>query len=256
MATVASHDGEKEKNGKINVTQSSDRHQIFQTDDSITIVCNETHSTSSHSDTLEDISPSAEKKKKSNDDNDHQAHANENIATSTSNSEATISKDSNERDDETFPKSILTNCNNDLAKSYVAKKSVSFENDESIEKFIKGEEILDKRNPFRNTSEEAPYFIAANKSKKIDETDFISKEEILKQSKYVPVYIRNPDRVLTYDRSVLEKLSPEAVKIVRRAPIPVPRKSIKKPKERKSKPSRVDSRYPDLADIKVKICDE
>lgn len=205
-------------------------HQIFQTDDAITIVySDETNSKSPSSDKSGNFTP---------DIND--SNANGSIHTS-----LTISEDdSHVKDDDDFPKSILTS---DLARTYSTKKSVSFEQDETVTKFIKGEEIKDKKNPFRHVVDDYSD-IYRNETKKIVD-DFISKEEILKQSKYVPVYIRNPDRVLTYDKSVLEQLNVKPVKAARR-PVPVPRKSVRKTKE---VVKRTDPKYPDLSDIKVNI---
>ena len=67
-----------------------------------------------------------------------------------------------------------------------------------------------------------------------EENDFITKEEILKQSKYVQVYVKNPDKILTYDRTVLEKIKVNGSANTdtkpqnqqqQRIPVPLPRKS-------------------------------
>lgn len=187
------------------------------------------------------------------------------------------------------------------------KKSVKFESDENIKKFIVGEEIVDKENPFKDDEIESRRFIIKKKSKspsgdgnsKSSKTktvsitsssnngsatknesssDFITKEEVLRESKYVPVYIKNPDSVLTYDRSVLEaiakrdKTKQQKLKQQQqqRGPVPMPRKSLmsngKKVDEKKktttttyekkslsSSRSRKLTNYPDLADLKVSI---
>lgn len=217
------------------VSEGSDRkhdgHQIFQTDDAITIVYSGDKSPAS--DKLGNFS--------SNDSN-----ANGNVNTSKLNSPLSISEeDPNVKtDDDDFPKSILSS---ELARTYSTKKSVSFEEDETIAKFIQGEEIVDKKNPFRHMNNDQSEIYRNGYKKVVDE--FISKEEILKQSKFVPVYIKNPDRVLTYDKTVLEKLNskPPPLKVIKR-PVPVPRKSLRKSKEVNKKS---DIKYPDLSDIKV-----
>lgn len=114
-----------------------------------------------------------------------------------------------------------------------------------IEKFIEGEEIVDSENPFRKTGKSVRY--------KLSKSDFITKEEILKQSKYVPVYIKNPDSVLTYP--VLNESSPKKrqtqkpLPATRKVPTPAPRTVIEKPKRTsKSKNCQI---YPNLSDIKV-----
>lgn len=192
------------------------------------------------------------------------------------------------------------------------KKSVKFESDENIKKFIDGEEIVDQENPFKDENHELKRFIIKKKSKspsgadtngaaknsKIktivtvsngspvlnhnnENSEFITKEEILRQSKYVPVYIKNPDRVLTYDKSVLEALAAKKDKsfkapIKRGPPVPMPRKSIttnntasrktvddKKKQstttnsEKKSSSVRVRklTNYPELSSIKVRYID-
>lgn len=259
-------------------TTVNSRHHIFQTDETITVLCTEETQILSHDNTE---TPASDNQR--SDTNQHRSRANQKAELSKT-SESLASEKSQESG-EPFPKSILTNCDSDEAKVSTAKKSVSFETDDSIKKFISGEEIVDQRNPFRSANEEEPDHsyritklnkaggiprrISVNgKAPKatIDESDYISKEDILKQSKYVPVYIRNPDRVLTYDKSVLERLSTTTSPVpngreIKRVPVPTPRvkaapvkpgKPIKPVKEKKkTKQHRVDSRYPDLADIKV-----
>lgn len=201
-----------------------------------------------------------------------------------------------------FPKSILANNtgttdkpppDTDKIRASFRKKSVSFENDEAVKKFTGGDEIVDQENPFKPhiTSETGVSykFIKKNKlSKKssipavlpqaqtvravIKDSDFITKEEILRQSKYVPVYVKNPDRVLTYDKSIINRLSsveseveepptPRSIKV----PIPAPRKISKLPaltasaiigkrdtKKKHFLKSKNKGNYPDLSDIKVR----
>lgn len=181
--------------------------------------------------------------------------------------------------DKNFPKSILTNNNNTLngdeRKSLLRKKSVSFDTNEEAKKFIAGEEIIDKQNPFKIDSDSSgdKYRIVKVKKSSIptkavnggaplasEESDFITKEEILKQSKFVPVYIRNPDKVLTYPKPVLEKIKPSDkisngnLTNSKKIPIPLPRKtSATKSDKKEKKRGRVrNPKYPDLSDIKVK----
>lgn len=205
----------------------------------------------------------------------------------------------------TFPKSILANNttngsvdkppqDSEKIKASFRKKSVSFENDEAIKKFTGGEEIVDQENPFKPeiTSETGVNykFIKKNKlSKKssipaalpqaqtvravIKESDFITKEEILRQSKYVPVYVKNPDPVLTYDKSIIDRLSSVESEVeepptprTKIFPIPAPRKISKLPaltasaiigkrdtKKRHFLKSKNKGNYPDLSDIKVRL---
>lgn len=267
---------------------SKSQHHIIQTDEIITVVVSKTETSPSNGNKLDDLHPTSTRDNQSNEANKvYHSHANGNVASPKINDVLAMNiehrggNEENEDDSKTYPKSILTNCDNDKTKSLMRKKSVSFGNDEDVTKFISGEEIVDKKNPFRQTNDEdytekykitkvkksviptkVPRKITNAPKASIDETDFISKEEILKQSKYVPVYIRNPDRVLTYDRSVLEKLalkdgSPKQKQSAKRAPVPVPRKIVnetsnKKPKEKKRTKYRGEnSKYPDLADIKV-----
>lgn len=195
---------------------------------------------------------------------------------------------------------------NSVGEKKPRKKSVKFESDENIKKFIVGEEIVDKENPFKDDEVDSKRFIikkkskspssdGSNKNSKIktisattngsaiknadheESSDFISKEEILRQSKYVPVYIKNPDSVLTYDRSVLEaiakrdKIKQQKLKQQQqqRGPVPKPRNSLigngKNKSDDKKKTSTTNDKksstvtrstrkmtnYPDLADLKV-----
>lgn len=206
----------------------------------------------------------------------------------------------------TYPKSILANNNpfasdtvndnnKEKTKNVLRKKSVSFENDDAIKKFTGGEEIVDQENPFKPSVETTSVnyrFIKKNKLGKkssipaalprtssdntelvkVKESDYITKEEILRQSKYVPVYIRNPDPILTYDKSIIDRLSSVESEVediptprAKKVPIPAPRKLTKLPsftsnsfigkKEPKKKSflkSKGKGKYPDLADIKVR----
>ena len=98
-------------------------------------------------------------------------------------------------------------------------------NDESLIKFIDGEEIVDKRNPFKKEENGVRKVKAPNKKLKFGRKpsnsksndfqktimpkndEFVTKEDVLKESKYVKTYVKNPDEYLTYDKTVLEKFS-------------------------------------------------
>ncbi|XP_059608742.1 uncharacterized protein LOC132256385 isoform X4 [Phlebotomus argentipes] len=172
---------------------------------------------------------------------------------------------------------ILTNGGSSIPRP-PRKKSVSFDDvDDSVKKFINGDPIIDKQNPFKH-----PLRYHRHTNGHRDE-EFVTKEEVLKESKFVRTYIKNPDKYFTYDPSVVERLKDEteehSTRIpTPRKPIPIPRKLSKTTKERlkeltiKYSPPkfytqdktparrangvekpRVDrSKYPDLADIKVK----
>lgn len=123
----------------------------------------------------------------------------------------------------------------------VTKFSLSNE----VDKFIEGEEIVDSENPFRKPKKSVRY--------KLAQADFITKEEILKQSKFVPVYIKNPDSILTYptlsDKSDEDRRIRKPLPATRKVPTPAPRSVIEKPKRTsKSKTCQI---YPNLSDIKV-----
>jgi hypothetical protein len=201
-------------------------------------------------------------------------------------------------------KSILSG-SPEKQKSDLRKKSVSFDTDEeTLRKFISGDEIVDKQNPFRHPvslsdQEDGPtYKLIKNynynkplipklqprstklvdsgsvndKSKiSVDAEEFVSTEEVLNQSKYVPTYIKNPDPVLTYDKSVLDKLTERRLAPPKKSPVPCPRKSklpqfsdakqnrdllsrknSKKQAKFSSKNTNPSVKYPDLSDLKIK----
>ncbi|XP_035791364.1 uncharacterized protein LOC118466340 isoform X2 [Anopheles albimanus] len=116
----------------------------------------------------------------------------------------------------------------------------------TLQKFIEGDEILDQKNPFKcydaafdefgdaaHTIEHTTSSIR-HRSADDGELGFISKEEILRQSKYVKTYVKNPDKQLNYDKSVIEQmdviratgheLKDVIVLSPVRPPIPAPRK--------------------------------
>lgn len=200
--------------------------------------------------------------------------ANENLSASGAMNidDQSVGLEDNKDESKTTPKSILANADADKVRSLLRKKSVSFENDEDVKKFVSGEIIVDKRNPFRfatdNDYREESFTEVNNVTHvpkaSVEEDDYISKEDILKQSKYVPVYIRNPDRVFTYDKSILEKLAikspvnkspPTAEAPVKRAPVPIPRKTIKEAHKAKAqvRHSTNHVKYPDIKEIKVRL---
>uniref|UniRef100_A0A182KAQ7 Uncharacterized protein n=1 Tax=Anopheles christyi TaxID=43041 RepID=A0A182KAQ7_9DIPT len=159
--------------------------------------------------------------------------------------------------------------------------------DDTLLKFIEGEEILDKKNPFKTdelTSVLEQYAINRTRDNKrdkhfpanvirIDDDDvdggddtdtdhdndnvFITKEEILRQSKYVKTYIKNPDKQLNYDKSVIQKLN--ALKArgrevrdvvvmegtppppIVRPPIPAPRNVVRQHSDRNNNSRRQNS---------------
>uniref|UniRef100_A0A182RUW2 Uncharacterized protein n=1 Tax=Anopheles funestus TaxID=62324 RepID=A0A182RUW2_ANOFN len=133
--------------------------------------------------------------------------------------------------------------------------------DDTLRKFIEGEEILDKKNPFKSTNRQydagavcgpsnatqrhrahkcfpgATFLTespdgggndADDSDTDLDDNVFITKEEILRQSKYVKTYIKNPDKQLNYDKSVIQQmdalkakgLAVRDVVVVESAPMP------------------------------------
>lgn len=238
---------------KIDNSKSTNNEIILSNEEILTVIVNE-GSNNSPSDCQIKLSESM------TSDND----ANENIfATRAMNIDQTVAFENNKEESKITPRSILANADADKVKSLLRKKSVSFENDEDVKKFVSGEIIVDKRNPFRFPNEEDNYntsitrindFIHMSKES-VEEDDFISKEEILKQSKYVPVYIRNPDRILTYDKTILEKLTTTTAPVIaKRAPVPIPRKTIRDAQKAKEQLSHSSNniKYPDIKEIKVR----
>ncbi|XP_055389189.1 uncharacterized protein LOC129618456 isoform X4 [Condylostylus longicornis] len=166
-------------------------------------------------------------------------------------------------------KSILTNGTGPRKSSL--KKSVSFDpDDETIKKFIEGEIIVDKKNPFKNgfipngsddklsdtltkqnnSNKKSVFKLRRDKDKTnkfsilnststtSTEPEFITTEEVLNQSKYVKTYIKNPDKVFVYDPTILQRIRYEDLKEL---------KDNEKPKEKKSKLSaQTQSRLKEL----------
>uniref|UniRef100_A0A1I8M659 Uncharacterized protein n=1 Tax=Musca domestica TaxID=7370 RepID=A0A1I8M659_MUSDO len=103
--------------------------------------------------------------------------------------------------------------------------------------------------------------------------EFVTTEEVLKQSKYVKTYIKNPDPYFVYDPTVLARLKFEELRdlalkkppkriVTQNTPQPQPRERLKELKNRQNenKPSKPPitfkkcskPNYPDLSDLKIK----
>ncbi|XP_058983321.1 uncharacterized protein LOC101899381 isoform X1 [Musca domestica] len=103
--------------------------------------------------------------------------------------------------------------------------------------------------------------------------EFVTTEEVLKQSKYVKTYIKNPDPYFVYDPTVLARLKFEELRdlalkkppkriVTQNTPQPQPRERLKELKNRQneSKPSKPPitfkkcskPNYPELSDLKIK----
>lgn len=102
------------------------------------------------------------------------------------------------------------------------KKAVSLEKiDETVKKFISGEIIVDKENPFKklNAKRRADFFSSTPANlqktkvsfsiKDLPKEEFITKEDVLKESKYVKTYIKNPDEYFVYDPTLKARLLKE-----------------------------------------------
>ncbi|XP_061386583.1 uncharacterized protein LOC133321515 [Musca vetustissima] len=105
--------------------------------------------------------------------------------------------------------------------------------------------------------------------------EFVTTEEVLKQSKYVKTYIKNPDPYFVYDPTVLARLKFEELRDIAlkkppkrtitqgaAAPQPQPRERLKELKNRQNenRPTKTPitfkkcskPNYPDLSDLKIK----
>lgn len=188
-----------------------------------------------------------------------------------------------------LPKPILNS--NGRSAGSLSKKSVSFDtDDEKIKKFINGDVIVDKQNPFRsaNAKRREEFFGKSSEQPVIIAPDeFVTTEDVLKESKYVKTYIKNPDIYFEYDPTLKERLQKEE-EAERKRNTPVRRSKLSRStnerlKEIKSKFSpttilyaqpkvfssssdevdsrflsrnrnrTIDRRYPDLSQIKVKV---
>ncbi|KAJ6623381.1 hypothetical protein Bhyg_16633 [Pseudolycoriella hygida] len=185
-----------------------------------------------------------------------------------------------------LPKPIL----NANGRGTLSKKSVSFDtDDEKIKKFINGDVIVDKQNPFRseNAKRREEFFRKSSEPPVIPAEDFVTTEDVLKESKYVKTYVKNPDLYFEYDPTLKQRLQKEEEE-ERKRNIPVRRSKFSRstnerlkeiqskfspttilyaqPKIFSSSSDEVDSRflsrnrnrtkdkrYPDLSQIKVKV---
>lgn len=188
-----------------------------------------------------------------------------------------------------YPRSILNTSNGTTTSAdsvpraiprHQTKKSVSFDtDDEKIKKFINGDVIVDQKNPFKSACalrreeffNERPRIVQTKKtSAPIASEEFITTEDVLKESKFVKTYVKNPDKYFERDPTVLAKLRQEILEEQKRS-IP-----IRKSRLAKYSPSSIyakaqiklngsnasfcshqnksfdRSRYPDLSQIKVK----
>ncbi|XP_075156771.1 uncharacterized protein LOC142230048 [Haematobia irritans] len=103
--------------------------------------------------------------------------------------------------------------------------------------------------------------------------EFVTTEDVLKQSKYVKTYIKNPDPYFVYDPTVLARLKFEELRdfalkkppkrIVQQQPQPQPRERLKDLKNRQNDNKPIKSttlpfkkcskpNYPELSDLKIK----
>ncbi|XP_055326242.1 uncharacterized protein LOC129579985 isoform X8 [Sitodiplosis mosellana] len=102
------------------------------------------------------------------------------------------------------------------------KKAVSLDKiNEKVKKFISGEIIVDKENPFKklNAKRRADFFSSTPTNlqrpkvtfaaKEIPKDEYITKEDVLKESKYVKTYIKHPDEYFVYDPTIKERLLKE-----------------------------------------------
>lgn len=102
------------------------------------------------------------------------------------------------------------------------KKAISLEKiDEAVKKFISGEVIVDKENPFKklNAKRRADFFSSVqvnvtninHKTTRVQlpKDEFITTKEVLNESKYVKTYIKNPDEYFVYDPTLKERLLKE-----------------------------------------------
>lgn len=195
----------------------------------------------------------------------------------------------------TQPKPILTNNNNNnsvsttssLSRQQISKKSVSFDtDDQKIQKFITGEVIVDQQNPFKQSAARIRRTENNRSSNKTNSThqpeEFVSTEDVLRESKFVKTYVKNPDKYFYFDPGLIKKLAKEEAeeiaKIKKRQEIPVKiaraskysHERLKELKQRyHQQPRSVDTKttaksvnkskhfdrslYPDISQIRVKV---
>lgn len=151
---------------------------------------------------------------------------------------------------------------------------------DKVAKFVSGDPISDKQNPFKESSrDETDYLRVVAKGRIVltgtpkstnddnkqteqnDEDDDvegdISTEDVLNQSKYVQTYIKNPDKYFTLDTDKIKQIQREE----RAKPIPLRRRlfnngqpqSQNKVAKKRWIPNNKYSVYPNLSDIKVRV---
>ncbi|XP_055915685.1 uncharacterized protein LOC129948589 isoform X3 [Eupeodes corollae] len=201
--------------------------------------------------------------------------------------ESSSSPSSTSTSTNTSTKSILTNGTGQPVKT-ILKKSVSFDpDDEIVKKFTSGEVIVDQKNPFKKSNgvtrqKKTPPPVPIKRStlstvkstpkptpKVKEDSEYVTTEEVLKQSKYVKTYIKNPDKYFEYDPTVLARIKFEELKELNGTKPPKKVKlsqqtqerlrDLKKKSPQSAKASKIPNfkkvskpNYPDLSDIRVK----
>lgn len=150
---------------------------------------------------------------------------------------------------------------------------------ELVAKFVSGEPIADKQNPFKfpDKDETDNHYRWVDRGRVVlttsnaqcnspDEDDNdISTEDVLKESKYVKTYIKNPDKYFELDTDNIKRIQREERKGGSTKPIPVRRRLLNnqpvtvpapvtnKVTKKRWITNKSHSVYPDLADIKVRV---
>lgn len=129
-------------------------------------------------------------------------------------------------------KPILSNSTSDSrTANYSNKKSVSFDtSNDNVTKFITGDVIIDKENPFKrlNALKRADFFTNSSVSAvQLPKEEFVTKEDVLNESKFVKTYIKNPDEYFVYDPTLKQRLLAEEA-----------RERFEKLKDRQSPPKK------------------
>lgn len=109
-----------------------------------------------------------------------------------------------------------------VAPKSITKKAVSLDKiDETAKKFISGEIIVDQENPFKklNAKRRSDFFASTPTNlqhakvtfaeKELPNDEYITTEDVLKESKYVKTYIKNPDDYFVYDPTIKARLLKE-----------------------------------------------
>ncbi|XP_037915678.1 uncharacterized protein LOC119654382 isoform X3 [Hermetia illucens] len=180
------------------------------------------------------------------------------------------------KESESESKSILSDSSGTAPRKTV-KKSVSFDpgDEKLVKKFIEGEVIVDKQNPFKNGGlvdvRSVDKVLVAkprreSKPKVANESDFVTTEDVLRESKYVTTYIKNPDKVFKYDPAVIARIKLEELREIQ-AKKPMRKKVLTKqtqdrlkeiknkynnlPPNLQAKPVKGSSRDPTLPETKI-----